>query len=66
MTLDVTSQLMPVFYGLVALVLVSTGLLVASALGLCRRARPGVVTRRGGLTGQGSLRHTTRAVRSIG
>jgi hypothetical protein len=65
MTLDVTSQLMPVFYGLVALVLVSTVLLVASALGLFRRVRTAVATRCGSLTGRGSLRHTTRAVRSI-
>jgi len=65
MTLDVTSQLLPVFWGLLALVLVSTGLFVASALGLLRCARPLGPTGRSGLTGRGVLRHTTRAVRSI-
>lgn len=65
MTLDVTSQLLPVFWGLVALVLVSAALFVASALGLLRAIRPLAPTRRGGLTGRGALRHTTRAVRSI-
>ena len=65
MTLDVTGQLMPVFWGLVALVLISTALFVASALGVLRAARPVVATRRSGLTGRAALRHTTRAVRSI-
>jgi len=66
MALDVTSQLLPVFWGLVALILVSAALFVASALGLLRPTRPLAPTRRSGLTGQGGLRHTTRAVRSIG
>ena len=63
MTLDVTSHLVPVVWGLLALVLVSAGLFVAAALGALRPARP---TRRSSLTGRGPLRHTTRAVRSIG
>lgn len=65
MTLDVTGQLMPFFWGVVALMLLSTGLFVASALGLLRPARRLAATRRNGLTGRGALRHTTRAVRSI-
>ncbi len=65
MMLDVTSLLMPLFWGLVGLALVSAGLFVASAWGLLSRAPAVGSTRRGGLTGRGALRHTTRAVRSI-
>jgi len=65
MTLDVTNQLHPVFWGLLSLVLVSAALFVASALGLIREVRAVAATRRSGLTGRGALRHTTRALRSI-
>jgi len=66
MTLDVTTHLVPVFWGLVAFVLVSTALFVAAALGAWERRRQRESTQRGGLTGPTVLRHTTRAVRSIG
>ena len=65
MTLDVTNQLHPVFWGLLSLVLVSAALFVASALGLIREVRAVAATRRSDLTGRGALRHTTRALRSI-
>jgi hypothetical protein len=66
MPLDVTNHLVPVFLGLVGLLAVSAGLFVAAALGALRPAATPGPTRRGGLTGRGPLRHTTRALRSIG
>lgn len=66
MPVDVTSHLIPVFLGLVGLLVLGAGLFVAAALGALTPARVGEQTRRGGLTGRGPLRHTTRALRSVG